>query len=279
MLKATVALVCLVDSLHSALSIHMMWSWLVKGIGDDVTQARVLWSIKGVGYLHVFILLFVQGIYLSRIYLFTRKSVDFGPFTNALVKLLTVVAGFLALAAVVVFLFELQRANFLLDFASGAKWVLYFDFGVTCIVDIGITVGMCVVLHKSKIRIKGIQPTSNVVLSKIIIFFISSGLLTTIVALVYMILYSALPDILLFIGATFSTSKLYANSVLAMLNGRRHLRSELSRSRDIELQSAMQFQSQSSHGTSTMSTSQSPAEEKMPKTRDRSFSDARLRVR
>ncbi|KAJ3573232.1 hypothetical protein NP233_g2569 [Leucocoprinus birnbaumii] len=272
-LKATVAFVCLEDTLHSAFSIHLMWSWLVKGFGNDISQAPVIWSIKvcAVGYLHVFIMLFVQGVYLSRIYLFTRKSIDFGPIARAITQ---VVGGFLALAAVIVFLFELQQAKLLLDFASGAQWVLYFAFGVTCVVDIGITVGMCFVLHKSKIKIKGVRAASNIVLSKIIIFFISSGLLTTIIAVVYMILYSALPDVLLFIGATFSTSKLYANSVLAMLNGRRHLRYELSKPHDIELLSAMQFQSQSSQGTSTMSTSLSPVEEKGVNARARSLSDA-----
>ncbi|KXN93217.1 hypothetical protein AN958_00141, partial [Leucoagaricus sp. SymC.cos] len=155
-----------------------------------------------------------------------------------------------------------QRAEFLLDFASGAKWVLYFAFSITCVVDIGITIGMCVLLHKSKIKIKGVRiQASNVVISKIIIFFISSGLLTSIVAIVYMALYSALPDVLLFIGATFSTSKLYANSVLAMLNGRRHLRSEFSKTHDIELTSSVQFNSQGT-GDSSTSPFQSPVEEK-----------------
>ncbi|KAF7760032.1 hypothetical protein Agabi119p4_11727 [Agaricus bisporus var. burnettii] len=243
--KATVVLICLLDSLHSAFSIHMMWSWLVKGIGADVTMARVIWSVKAVGYVHVFITLLVQGTYLSRIYLFSRKSVDIGRISSIMIQISCCIGGCLALSAVIAFLIQLQRAEFLLDFASGAKWVLYFAFGVTCVVDIGITVGMCAILTKSRVKVKGVQVATNVVLSKIIIFFISSGLLTTLVSIVYMVLYSSLPDVLLFIGATFSSSKLYANSALAMLNGRRHLRSQLARPYEFELHhSTVHFRSE-----------------------------------
>ncbi|KAF9443604.1 hypothetical protein P691DRAFT_808715 [Macrolepiota fuliginosa MF-IS2] len=271
-LKVAVALICLVDSLHSAFSIHMMWSWTVKGLGDDIASARVIWSIKAVGYLHVFMMLFVQGIYLSRIYIFTRKSVEIGELTSIFVRISTMIGGLLALSAVVVFLIELQKVEVLLDFASGAKWIIYFVFSVTCAIDIGITVGMCFVLNRSKVRIRGVHLASNVVLSKIIIFFISSGLLTTIIAIVYMILYAALPDVLLFVAATFSTSKLYANSVLAMINGRRHLRSEFMRPRDLEL-SEMHFNPRDT-GESSFSMGLSPIrEKKLTGKRGRSTSD------
>ncbi|XP_006455893.1 hypothetical protein AGABI2DRAFT_145898 [Agaricus bisporus var. bisporus H97] len=165
------------------------------------------------------------------------------------------------------------RAEFLLDFASGAKWVLYFAFGVTCVVDIGITVGMCAILTKSRVKVKGVQVATNVVLSKIIIFFISSGLLTTLVSIVYMVLYSSLPDVLLFIGATFSSSKLYANSALAMLNGRRHLRSQLARPYEFELHhSTVHFRSEE---TSDLNQSISNSNgEKIAAGRFRALSDA-----
>ncbi|EKM76191.1 hypothetical protein AGABI1DRAFT_94299 [Agaricus bisporus var. burnettii JB137-S8] len=104
------------------------------------------------------------------------------------VHIFVIIGGCLALAAVIVFLIELHRIEFLLDYASGAKWILYFAFAVTCGVDIGITVGMCTILTKSRIRVKGVQVATNAVLSKIIIFFISSGLLTTLVSIVYMVL-------------------------------------------------------------------------------------------
>ncbi|EKM76192.1 hypothetical protein AGABI1DRAFT_108945 [Agaricus bisporus var. burnettii JB137-S8] len=231
--KVTVVLICLLDSLHSAFSIHMMWSWLVKGIGADVTMARVIW------------LLVMFTTYLSRIYLVSRKSVDIGRISSIMIQISCCIGGCLALSAVIAFLIQLQRAEFLLDFASGAKWVLYFAFGVTCVVDIGITVGMCAILTKSRVKVKGVQVATNVVLSKIIIFFVSSGLLTTLVSIVYMVLYSSLPDVLLFIGATFSSSKVYANSALAMLNGRRHLRSQLARPYEFELHhSTVHFRSE-----------------------------------
>ncbi|KXN92913.1 hypothetical protein AN958_08169 [Leucoagaricus sp. SymC.cos] len=196
----------------------------------------------------------LYGMTLSQVYQYFRMYSEDGQVLKATVS----AASFLPLAlhltgrtGCLAHVVPRQRAEFLLDFASGAKWVLYFAFSITCVVDIGITIGMCVLLHKSKIKIKGVRiQASNVVISKIIIFFISSGLLT-----------SALPDVLLFIGATFSTSKLYANSVLAMLNGRRHLRSEFSKTHDIELTSSVQFNSQGT-GDSSTSPFQSPVEEK-----------------
>ncbi|XP_006455895.1 hypothetical protein AGABI2DRAFT_180743 [Agaricus bisporus var. bisporus H97] len=179
-------------------------------------------------------------------------------------QIFVIIGGCLALAAVIVFLIELHRMEYLLDFASGAKWVLYFAFAVTCVVDIGVTVGMCTILTKSRIRVKGVQVATNAVLSKIIIFFISSGLLTTLVSIVYMVLYSSLPDVLLFVGATFSSSKLYANSALAMLNGRRHLRSQLAPSCENELPtSALHFRSGET-SVSSPSTSDSNGEKTTP---------------
>jgi len=101
---------------------------------------------------------------------------------------------------------------------------------------------MCALLYKSKVKTEGVTPIINIVLSKIIIFFISSGLLTRSVyscspqprlqkfiferqhrcyclygpcRFFYIIScveftvfqYSTVPNDLLFIGATFSTSK------------------------------------------------------------------------
>ncbi|KAF7760033.1 hypothetical protein Agabi119p4_11728 [Agaricus bisporus var. burnettii] len=272
-LKATAVLICLLDSLHSAFSIHMMWSWLVKGIGADITMARVIWSVKAVGDVYVFMILLVQGTYLSKIYRFSRERLDIG-ITSIMIRIFVIIGGCLALAAVIVFLIELHRMEYLLDFASGAKWILYFAFAVTCVVDIGITVGMCTILTKSRIRVKGVQVATNAVLSKIIIFFISSGLLTTLVAIVYMILYSSIPDTLLFLGATFSFSKLYANSALAMLNGRRHLRSQLAPSYEFELPiSALHFRSGET-SVSSQSTSNSNNGEKTTAGRFRALSSA-----
>ncbi|TFK37447.1 hypothetical protein BDQ12DRAFT_736291 [Crucibulum laeve] len=125
--------------------------------------------------------------------------------------------GSLAVAVGVVFLFHLQHVNVVLNFAVGFEYVIYMGFGTTAVIDSSIALAMCIILCKSR---AGSGRTDDVV-SRIIRYFVGSGLVTSLASILCLILYVARPDTLLYLSMEFSISRLYANSFLSICNDRR----------------------------------------------------------
>ncbi|KIK60965.1 hypothetical protein GYMLUDRAFT_73718 [Collybiopsis luxurians FD-317 M1] len=189
-------LFCL-DAMHFAFSIHMAYHYLILNVGNPDTLA----TLRAV------------CLYLTRIYSLTRKTLlD----RNLAVPILC--------AVVVIALIALGTNGIesILDF-SEIKWVVYLAFGVSAAVDIAIAAIMMILLHRS---ITGIKRTDGV-LCALTHYFFSTGLLTSLAALIYIVLYSVQSTTSLYLGMVFLISRLYAISFLELLHIRKQLREEL----------------------------------------------------
>jgi len=83
-------------------------------------------------------------------------------------------------------------------------------------VDTFLAISLCTWLHKSRTGIK----QTDALINKLIIFFVNTGLLTSVLAIAVVISSLASPDTQYFAACYFVIGRLYTNSLLALLNSR-----------------------------------------------------------
>ncbi|KAF7981898.1 hypothetical protein HWV62_31487 [Athelia sp. TMB] len=88
--------------------------------------------------------------------------------------------------------------------------------------DLFLAATLCVLLHRSR---SGIKNTDNL-LNKLILFSVSTGLLTSLCALASLIAILAAPSTFIYIAFFFNIGRLYSNTMLAVLNARNSLRKD-----------------------------------------------------
>ncbi|KIK66372.1 hypothetical protein GYMLUDRAFT_932564 [Collybiopsis luxurians FD-317 M1] len=218
--KLLVVFLFTLDSLHFAFSVHMAHYYLISNFGNLNAIARAVWSVKVLGTIQVILLWIVQCLYLIRICILTR--IDLFQKIMFPVMCAVVVIAAIGFGVGLMFIVELNRIEFILDFIE-IKWAVYLAFGVSAAVDIAIAAIMVLLLHRSIIGMK----RTNGAISVLIHYIFSTGLLTSVAALIYIILYAAAPQTLLFLGMVFLMSRLYTISFLELLNVRKQLRDNL----------------------------------------------------
>jgi hypothetical protein len=234
--KSIIAIVVSLDTLHLVFSMFLVYSFILQLIGYSASAPNVLWSLKALGSVQVFLILFVQGFYLSQIWRLSGNLLLARRFAHA-VQFFVIFIALFALAVAVIFLSQLQRMNAILSFTAGFEYIVYLGFGATAIVDCSIAAAICLLLHKSSAG----TLRSETVLESLIQYFIGSGLTTSFAAILIIILYVARPNTLLYLGMELSVTRLYANSVLAMFNARHQLRERLDESIELKLPSNVFF--------------------------------------
>ncbi|KAF8970628.1 hypothetical protein BDZ97DRAFT_1790195 [Flammula alnicola] len=206
-----IGVVCLLDTLHLVFSMYLVYSLVIQLLGYSVAGPHVLWSLKALGSVQVVLIVLVQGFYLFQIWRLSSNLLLAKTFTRA-AQLFVIVIALFALAVAVIFTSQLQKIDVINGFSQNFEYIVYLGFGATAIVDCSIAVAMCLLLHKSSAgTIK-----SETVLESLIQYFIGSGLMTSLAAILCIILYVAQPNTLLYLGMELSVTRLYANSLLAM---------------------------------------------------------------
>ncbi|KAF4613805.1 hypothetical protein D9613_008050 [Agrocybe pediades] len=111
---------------------------------------------------------------------------------------------------------------------SRISYLMYIALGSAVVADILIACCLCLFLSRSR---TGYKSTDSIV-SVLMIYSINSSVLTTVCAAACFITYTIWPKNFTFIGIYFSLSKLFFNSLLAMLNGRPALKKKIYRRSD-----------------------------------------------
>ncbi|KIM37881.1 hypothetical protein M413DRAFT_448151 [Hebeloma cylindrosporum] len=234
--KLVIGLVCLLDAFHLAFSMYLVYSFILQAAGFSQASGNVLWSLKALGSTQVFLIILVQGFYLSQIWRLSGNLLLPRKFSLA-IQIFVVFIALFALAVAVIFFTQLQKIDVVHSFSTDFVYMVYLGFGSTAIIDCAIATAMCLLLYRSSAgTIK-----SETVLETLIQYFIGSGLLTSFAAIMCIVLYVAQPNTLLYLGMEFSVTRLYANSLLAMSNARRHLRDRLDETMELRLPNNLFF--------------------------------------
>ncbi|KAJ3568028.1 hypothetical protein NP233_g5983 [Leucocoprinus birnbaumii] len=184
------------DLLHFVLGTNIIYTFIISDSGSTPNFTVITWSLKALVATQVLVI----GI------------------ANAAVSI-----------GIIISYEVIKTTSFPVELKGKFQWTIYLGCGAIALIDIITTVTVCVVLHKNRLIVgtHDISRRSDKMLLRLISYAFATGLITTLFAIVSLALYTARPETALYISVTFSATRLYANSMMAMLNVRRHLRSRL----------------------------------------------------
>ncbi|KAF9447379.1 hypothetical protein P691DRAFT_802529 [Macrolepiota fuliginosa MF-IS2] len=224
-LKALVSLIWVLDSLHMAVVSYCIYYYLVINYSNPIALGVGHWSLFISVGLNIVIACIVQCFFTRKIHALCKP------------KLKWFVTAFISLSVLAHFAFGIETVAFLFIKKELARLpemtlIAATPFAITAVLsDIFIAAALCFLLHGRKTGFKN----TNTVVSKLIVYAINRCLLTSVVAVVEVIAFSASPHTLWYLAIDFVIGKLYANSLLATLNSRQSIRDAGSSANTIHL--------------------------------------------
>ncbi|TDL19113.1 hypothetical protein BD410DRAFT_900448 [Rickenella mellea] len=209
-LKWLVGVLTLIDTVQLILSTWAIYWYLVANFGNFPNLGVPHWSLELQTDSNTAVSVGVQLFFTHRVWQLSKNK----PLT-AVLLVLTAIHFSLGIYFTV-------QSFVLKSFAQYIRlvWVPSVGVGSAAVADIIIAVSMVYFLRKSR---TGFARTDTLI-ATLMMYSINTGLLTSIVATVSVILYGTMPNNLIWIFAYWVLGKLYINSFLAMLNSRESLR-------------------------------------------------------
>ncbi|KAH9850400.1 hypothetical protein C2E23DRAFT_887305 [Lenzites betulinus] len=209
-LKSLVCTVLILETFHTVLCMHICYYYLIKSYFNPLALEKAVWSINLLGVVTV------RRCYSGFAELFLAASLDdrsevqtsgdscrillFGEF------------GFATAVTVDTFLQPTLHNN-------NQAWMNSAGVGMAVLADSILTAALIFSLHRSR---TGIRRTDSII-DLLIMYAINTGLVTGVTNLLSLVFALAMPNNLLYAGIVIVATKLYANSMMAVLNSRRSL--------------------------------------------------------
>ncbi|OBZ66362.1 hypothetical protein A0H81_13584 [Grifola frondosa] len=210
-LKSMVICLWLLDSFHTIIVMHTCYYYLVTSYAKPENLLIGVWSTKLVVAI-TSIVTVVSHLFLTRrVYLLGNRSI-----------VLATIIIILALARLGFGLATSIEAFVQSTFTGFAKytWLICSSFGSAVLSDALITIALCVFLHRSRTGHK----RSDSVIDVLMVYTINTGLFTgNLFTLVALICAATMPHNLIYFAVYIIVSKMYTNSLLAVLNSRRSI--------------------------------------------------------
>ncbi|KAI1793100.1 hypothetical protein LXA43DRAFT_1127559 [Ganoderma leucocontextum] len=218
-LKLLVLAVLMTDTAHQGLISHTVYWYFVTTYGDPAALGRLSPTIIVEVFFNAFTALFVQCFFAVRVYRLSGKKVW-----------LVIPVGLLIAAEFsIIMAYSIKAMAFktYLDLTR-LKALSVSVNAIAAAGDVCIAAILCTILQTSK---TGFQK-SNLIINKLMVFSVNTGLLTSICACMSLITILALPNTSVYICFFFLMGRLYSNSLMATLNARKRLRDASSCGRD-----------------------------------------------
>ncbi|KAI0072918.1 hypothetical protein K474DRAFT_1667252 [Panus rudis PR-1116 ss-1] len=229
-IKATVATVFIIESAHTVLLFRLMYFYCVIAFGDYLAVLQIDWPVGWVLITEDCIVLLVEGFYLWRIWLLSKRNkIVVGTLSLALAFRLGIYAatGGMLIKGKDWLSFEASHIN---------SVVVNISAIMAAAVDGLVAIAMVYYLYTSGAEIK----RSQGLVQWLVAYSINSGLILVVISVAVAITHIRLNRSLVFAGLTTLGSKLYANTFLGTLNARDRIRSRTDPGtvRDISLSSS-----------------------------------------
>ncbi|EKM49661.1 uncharacterized protein PHACADRAFT_214190 [Phanerochaete carnosa HHB-10118-sp] len=205
--KCMVALVWVMDLLHTCLICVASWMDLVERFGDWDLD-RITWSVGASVALTALVTFLVHCFLIYRIYMISNG--------NLYLTAPLAVLAFFRLVAATISTSEMIRLSSYQGFVHQYGYVFTMGLGSAVALDIVITAAMCFYLRRSKSRFS----TMNDVIDTLMLYTVETGMITCVTTIASLACWVTMRKNLIFLGLHFTISKLYANSFLAILNSR-----------------------------------------------------------
>ncbi|KAL4269496.1 DUF6534 domain-containing protein [Pleurotus pulmonarius] len=199
------------DTLHQALITHTVYHYVISNYFNPIALGNMIWSILLEVLVNGFIGLIVQSYLMHRIWRLSGKKLWplflIGPF---------ILGEFVC--SLVFTILSLQMTTFAeLTSLKGLSMTVNV---LAAAGDLLISICLVLMLHKRRTGFK----KSNTIISRLIIFTINTGLLTTMCAIASLISILVWDATLIYVTFFFCIGRFYANTLLATLNARSIIR-------------------------------------------------------
>ncbi|KAL4075443.1 hypothetical protein J3A83DRAFT_4369599 [Scleroderma citrinum] len=206
-IKSLVLVVFISDTMHQALITHSVFTYLVTDIGAPAELGKIVWSLVVEVLFNAITAFLVQCFLMMRVYRLSNKN------TIVTVSVMAVVlAEFIMSLIYVSKTLTYETFNELGGFKSLSSAIN----ATTAASDIMIMGCLCYLLQKYRTGFR----RSDAIITRLIIFSVNTGLLTSILAIASLITISLWPDDFIYIAFYFCLGRMYCNTLLATLNVR-----------------------------------------------------------
>ncbi|KAG7090551.1 hypothetical protein E1B28_009659 [Marasmius oreades] len=190
-----------------------MWTWFVADFGTperlDEIPIGISLSVGATGILTFL----VHGFYAYRIYNLSS------PKYRLVVTIPIIMLALLRIGFSFATVHLMLKVPSLVNFKAQYRWIFSLGLVFSSVDDILITIAMMVLLQGSR----SLSLSLDAVISSLILYTLENGALTSAATVTTMICWLVM-DNLIFLAFHIIIAKLYANSVLALLNCRQALR-------------------------------------------------------
>ncbi|KAI0331975.1 hypothetical protein GY45DRAFT_1369538 [Cubamyces sp. BRFM 1775] len=253
--KVLVVTVLLLETFHSILCIHVCYYYVITNYFNPAALLKDIWSLRILTVITGAAIIISQSFYARRVYLIGRgfrfvvflaiilmlgEAGKYPDITSFFTALLTqyywpsssIHAWYVShslytldpwthpfpLAATI----ESFILPTLFDFRK-FSWMVSATYGLALGCDVVLTGTLIFVLLRSR---TGFKTTDNII-EVLILYMVNTGLLTGIISIIAFVFALTLSGNLIYVGFGIVGTKLYANSLLAVLNSRKSLNNKV----------------------------------------------------
>ncbi|OBZ74770.1 hypothetical protein A0H81_05693 [Grifola frondosa] len=238
----------LLDAFHLALSVHLVYYYLVINYANPSALLDIVWSFKVQIVVDAIVVVSVHTLYTIRLWQMLAIEDRLAPFTVSDLsspwpcerdpELLTNIPNTACgrrsrvrrvlpwLVSVLVFLgygvAAILSYQIMDQFTELLKtrWVTYVSLGSATIIDVVIASSLCFFLARCRTGLGGMDSTITVLM----VYTLNTGVITSVCSLASIASMAIAPSTFVVIAIEFLVTKLYVNSFLAMFNARSTLR-------------------------------------------------------
>ncbi|KAJ7047708.1 hypothetical protein C8F04DRAFT_1059821 [Mycena alexandri] len=210
-IKTLVGLVFTFDSIHQALISHTVYWYVITNYSHPEALSKLVWSILLEVLFNGLIGLIVQSFLTMRVWRLSNRNIALTGVTASLV-----LAEFGCSVAFTIQSLQLETWAQLGELKGLSMTVNVLGAAA----DLFIALILVFYLHRSRTGFK----KSDTMISKLMLFSVSTGLLTAFCAVASLVSILVWGKTLIYVAFYFSLGRLYFNSVLATLNARNDIR-------------------------------------------------------
>ncbi|KAF8436329.1 hypothetical protein L210DRAFT_2478574 [Boletus edulis BED1] len=210
-LKLVVVVLWILDTFDACLTSHIAYHYLVTNYMNPKSIVIPVWTLIIHQTVTIVTDVLVRFMFSKRVWGLSSQNIIVTSIVW-IVSACDLIIGLVITAKA----FQLVSWMQLDDLAP----LFYASFVTTFSGDLYLAVVLCYYLFKSR---TGFRRTDSL-LNTLITYIITTGLLTSVDAILGTILYAVMPTNYIFMAFYFNLAKLYTNSYLALLNARKRLR-------------------------------------------------------
>ncbi|KAJ7277946.1 hypothetical protein C8J57DRAFT_1579673 [Mycena rebaudengoi] len=203
----------ILDTLQLVLLGHGLYYWLIKNYSHPAALINSVWSLNVAVLVTNTIVLLVQLFLTRRLFVLSNGN----WFLSAILIMLSFTYYALGIAAEVK-AFQVEKVSLFYTFRD----ITIAGLASSATVDLVLAMSLCFYLIRSRTGVS----TTDTIVKNLVLYAMTTGLLTSIIVLIDMasIQFLTMPGNLVHLAFNIVAGKLYSNSLLASLNFREALR-------------------------------------------------------